>query len=64
MTEILKNLYSYLLTHKNEPLTEIDCIGAVEGVTSDNVISLLKILEDDSKISLNHTYIHYDITVY
>jgi len=58
MTEILKNLYSYLLTHKNEPLTEIDCIGAVEGVTSDNVISLLKILEDDSKISLNHTYIH------
>lgn len=64
MTEILKNLYSYLLTHKNEPLTKIDCIGAVEGVTSDNVISLLKILEDDSKISLNHTYIHYDITVY
>lgn len=64
MTEILKNLYAYLLEHKNESLTEIDCIGTVDGVTTENVVQLLESLQDDGKVSLNHDYIHYDITVF
>lgn len=62
MSKTLENLYAYLLTRKGELLTEIDCLS-VEGVTTDNVIELLEILENDDKISLDHTYIHYDITV-
>lgn len=62
MSKTLENLYAYLLTRKGEPLTEIDCL-VVEGVTTDNVIGLLELLENDDKISLDHTYVHYDITV-
>lgn len=62
MTETLKNLYAFLLQHKNESLTEINCLG-VNGVTSGNIVQLLEQLEDDGKISLGHEYIHYDITV-
>lgn len=64
MTEILEKLYSYLLFHKDEPLTEVNCIGTVEGVTHDNVVQLLEILQDKGKISIEHNYIHYDITVF
>lgn len=60
--ETLKNLYTYLLQHQSESLTEIDCL-CVNGVTTGNVIQLLKQLEDDRKISLEHNYIHYGITV-
>ena len=37
MNETLKGLYNYLLAHKNESLTEVGCVGTVEGVTTDNV---------------------------
>lgn len=63
MTKTLENLYNYLVIHKDNSLTEIDCLN-VEGVTTDNIVQLLESLQDDGKISLTHDYIHYDITVF
>lgn len=62
MSETLKSLYVYLLQHKGESLTEIDCLS-VDGVTTENVIQLLEQLENDGKISLECEYIHYSIAV-
>lgn len=63
MNETLKNLYVYLLLHKNESLTDIDCMNNVEGVTSSNVMQLLTDLESKGKIEIDHGYVHPTITV-
>ena len=62
MNETLKGLYNYLLAHKNESLTEVGCVGTVEGVTTDNVMQLLNVLQNEGKIALEHDYLHYEIT--
>ena len=52
-----------MLAHKNESLTEVGCVGTVEGVTTDNVMQLLNVLQNEGKIALEHDYLHYEITV-
>lgn len=64
MNELLENLYSYLLAHREDTLTDFDCIDNVKGVNPDNVMQLLEALQSKRKIRLDYdTYIRPSITV-
>ncbi len=64
MNKPLENLYSYLLAHREEVLTDIDCINNVEGVNPENIMQLLEALQSKRKIRLDcDSYIRPSITV-